>query len=75
MQAMIEQADDDFEHALREDRDGSHRARFLARIAHLHFACAAARRELQDRDTFRKLQAASGALDAAKVALELMNTG
>jgi len=64
---------DDLERALREDRDGTYRGRLLARIEELHSSCAAARRELQDRETFRKLQAASGALDAAKVALELMS--
>ena len=73
MQKMGEPNGDDFESALRGDRDGRHRARMLARIEQLQSACAAARRELQDRDTFRKLQAAAGALEAAKVALELMN--
>jgi len=61
----------DLEQVLRDDPKGEHRAAVLARLNRMRDACIAARRELHDRASFRRLQATGAAVDAAITAMEL----
>jgi hypothetical protein len=59
---------------LKVDPKGEHRASLVARLTDMQAACATARRSLSDRESFRKLQAASAAVEAAIAVVELIPT-
>jgi len=62
----------DLEQALKDDVRGPHRAALVARLTRMREACATARRNLHDKETFRRIEAASAAVDAAITAIDLM---
>jgi hypothetical protein len=64
--------DDEMDARLRDDPDGEYRAGLMSRLRRMRDACDAARRQLQDRESFRRLQAASAAVEAAITAVELV---
>lgn len=55
----------DLETQLRGDESGAVRADLLKRLNALRDDCLAAKRQLSDRETFRRLQAANVAVNAA----------
>ena len=55
----------DLQVQLRNDAHGERRADLLDRLRALHDDCLAARRQLHDRDAFRRIQAAGTAVAAA----------
>lgn len=62
----------DVEQCLQDDVTGEYRAVLRARLKEMHEACMLGRRQLHDRDTFRKLDAALSAVGAAVTALDLV---
>jgi hypothetical protein len=62
----------DVEQRLRDDASGQYRAELQARLREMQSACALARRQLHDRDTYRRVEAAMAAVGAAATVLELM---
>ena len=74
MTSQDQQPDFDFdvEQRLRDDTSGQYRAELRTRLKEMHNACVAAGRQLQDRETYRRLEAAIAAVGAAATALDLM---
>ena len=62
----------DVEQRLCDDASGQYRAELRARLSEMQNACALARRQLHDRDTYRRVDAAMAAVGAAAAVLELM---
>lgn len=62
----------DVEQRLRDDASGQYRAELRARLREMQNACALARRQLLDRDTYRRVEAAMAAVGAAATVLDLM---
>lgn len=62
----------DVEQRLCDDASGQYRAELRARLSEMQSACALSRRQLHDRDTYRRLEAAMAAVSAALTVLELM---
>jgi hypothetical protein len=62
----------DVEQRLCDDASGQYRAELRARLSEMQNACALARRQLHDRDTYRRVEAAMAAVGAAATVLELM---
>ncbi|KWT92114.1 MULTISPECIES: hypothetical protein [unclassified Variovorax] len=62
----------DVEQRLCDDASGQYRAELRARLGEMQSACALARRQLHDRDTYRRIEAAMAAVAAAATVLELM---
>ena len=65
---------EDLGQLLKVDPKGANRASLVARLTDMQAAFASARRGLSDRDSYRKLQAASAAVEAAIAAVELIPT-
>ena len=65
----------DVEQRLRDDTSGRYRIELRARLIEMQDACALARQQLHDRDTYRRLEAAIAAVGAAATVLALRPTG
>lgn len=72
MTSQEEQTSFDVEQRLCDDASGQYRAELRARLSDMQNACALARRQLHDRDTYRRVEAAMAAVSAAAAVLELM---
>jgi len=66
------QSDFDVEQRLRADTSGQYRVALQARMSEMRNACMLASRQLHDRDTYRRLEAAMAAVGAAATVLELI---
>jgi hypothetical protein len=72
MTSQEEQPGFDVEQRLCDDASGQYRAELRARLNAMQNACALARRQLHDRETYRRLEAALAAVGAAATVLELL---
>jgi hypothetical protein len=72
MKLQEQQTGFDVEQRLCDAATGQYRAELGARLSEMHNACALARRQLHDRDTYRRIEAASAAVGAAATILALM---
>jgi hypothetical protein len=72
MTSQEQQTGFDVEQRLRDDASGQYRAELRARLSEMQNACALARRQLHDRDAYRRVEAAMAAVGAAVTVLELM---
>lgn len=75
MTSQEQQTGFDVEQRLRDDASAAYRIELRARLSEMQNTCALARRQLHDRDTYRRLEAAIAAVGAAVTVLELMPTG
>ena len=72
MTSQEQQIGFDVEQRLCDDVTGQYRAELRARLGEMQNACALARRQLHDRDTYRRIEAALAAVGAAAIVLELV---
>ncbi|VTU27244.1 hypothetical protein H4CHR_01955 [Variovorax sp. PBS-H4] len=72
MTSQEEQPGFDVEQRLCDDASGQYRAELRVRLREMQSACAIAKRQLHDRDTYRRIEAAMAAVGAAAAVLELM---
>ncbi|WP_309902448.1 hypothetical protein [Variovorax soli] len=63
------------EQRLRDDKNDQYRLELRARLSEMQNACAVAQRQLLDRETYRRLEAAIAAVGAAVIVLESMPMG
>ncbi|GAA4348344.1 hypothetical protein GCM10023165_34060 [Variovorax defluvii] len=72
MTSQEQHNDFEVEQHLRADTSGRYRAELRVRLGDMHDACTLARRQLHDRDTYRRLEAGMAAVGVAVTVLDLM---
>ncbi|MDR6536952.1 hypothetical protein J2739_002725 [Variovorax soli] len=75
MTSQEHQSGFDVEQRLRDDKNDQYRLELRARLSEMQNACAVAQRQLLDRETYRRLEAAIAAVGAAVIVLESMPMG